>query len=347
MKTTARRISWIMYGLLLGGVMYNCKTKDVASITPFTYTFAGLDNIKLPELTQTAPAAVTVTAGTVTSSTLAAAVTSALSNISATGEIPAVVKQAGADIAQTVPAEKAASLVSGFTPDMINSGALSAEMKSQMSAIASSPALKAYMPSFTLPMVNGKPIGARIAAPTVATTAAAKAALLGGDVDACKQGATEAYNTVLGKLDATKASQTSTVNATYTQLETAANGDVAGCQAGVPAKYAPLRSTLKEQLTTSLATLNSIKSILGADLYNQLALMAYVGYFQALDNVDTIQSADGKACTATKDAKIAAAKVARDTDLNHINSNYNTALTEATTARDKAIASCHNQGTGG
>ncbi|GAB4024774.1 hypothetical protein GCM10028773_48350 [Spirosoma koreense] len=332
-----------MSGLLLGAVMYNCKTKDVASITPFTYTFSGLDNIKMPDLTPTAPAAVTVTAGTVTSSTLTSAVTSALGNISATGQVPEVVQQAGASVGQAVSAEKAAALTSSLSPDMT----LSADMKQQIAAIASNPALKAYLPTMTLPTVNGKPIGARLAAQTVATVAAAKAALLDGDADACKAAAAAAYNTVAQSLDATRASQTASVNATYAQLEAAANSDVNSCQAGVPAKYDPLRTTLKTQLTSTLATLNSIKGTLGDALYNQLALMAYVSYFQAVDNVDTIQAADVKACTATRDAKIAAAQVARDTDLGRINTSYNTVLATAAAARDKAIASCHNQGTGG
>lgn len=345
MKTIARPINWLLCGLILGTAAYSCKKKD--DVAPTTYTFAGLDNVKMPELTQTTPAAVTATAGTVTSSTLAAAVGSALSSMSASAPVPAAVQQAGAAMGQVVPASKAAAMTSSFTPDMVNSGTLSADMKKEVAAMASNASLKAYMPSYTLPTVNGKPVGARIGTAGINPVAVANSVQQNGPTDACQQAATTAYNTAVQRLDATKATQMTTVNATYTQLETAANGEVASCQAGVPAKYDGLRTTLRTQVTSSITVLNSLRATLGDALYNQLALMTYVGYFQALDNVNAIQAADLLTCPAVKDAKIAAAKTARDTDLNMVTTNYNAQVTDATAARSKAVASCHNQGNGG
>lgn len=350
MKTTYLKISWLAYGLLFATTLYNCKTKDVSSITPFSYTFPGLDNLKLPDLVQTTPAAVSVTAGSVTSSTLASAVSSAMASITATGTVPDIVQQAGASVAKAVPNDKAASLVGNLSPDLVNPATISADMKKQLESVASMPALKAYMPTYTPPMVNGKAIGGRAishSSTAIDPIAVANTVMQATDSDACKQSATTAYNTVVTSLDATRAAQTAMVNTTYTQRETAANGAVAGCQAGVPAKYTTLRATLKDQLNSSIATLNSVRSMIGDNLYNQLALMAYVGYVQSVDNVDTLQAADIQVCSATRDATIAAAKDARDTDLAQINSSYISVLLAATKARDQAIASCHNQGNGG
>lgn len=345
MKKINRPIRWLVCGLLVGTAAYSCKKKE--DVAPASYTFADLNNVKMPELTQTAPAAVTATAGTVTSSTLAAAVGSALSSMSASAPVPATVQQAGNAMGQAVTASKAAAMMSSFTADMVNSGTLSADMKKEVATLASNASLKAYMPSYTLPTVNGKPVGARIGASGITPVAVAHSVQQNGPVDACQQAATTAYNSVVQQLDAAKATQTTTINATYTQLESAANGEVAGCQAGVPTKYSGLQTTLRTQVTSTMATLNSLRATLGDALYNQLALMTYVGYFQAMDNVNTIQAADLTSCSAIKDAKIAAAKAARDTDLNAVTTNYNTQVTSATAARSKAVASCHNQGNGG
>lgn len=345
MKTITRPINWLICGLILGTTAYSCKKKD--DVEPTTYTFAGLDNIKMPELTQTTPAAVSATAGTVTSSTLAAAVGSALSSMSASGPVPAAVQQAGAAMGQAVSASKAAAMTSSFTSDMVNSGTLSADMKKEVAAMASNASLKAYMPSYTLPTVNGKPVGARIGAVGINPVAVANSVQQNGPTDACQQAATTAYNTVLQRLDAAKATQVATLNTTYAQYESAANGEVAGCQAGVPTKSEGLRTTLRTQMTSSMTVLNSVRAKLGDVLYNQLALMAYVGYFQSLDNANTVQAADLTTCSAIKDAKIAAAKTARDTDLNTVTTNYNAQVMDATAARTKAVASCHNQGNGG
>ncbi len=347
MKTSTPSLNWLVCGLLLGTTAYSCKTKDVSSITPVTYTFAGFDNVKLPEVTPTAPAAVSVTAGSITSSTMAAAVSAGLNSIAASGQVPASVQQAGAAVGQAVSASRASELASSLNPDMISSGTMSADMKKELSALANNAALKAYMPSYTLPTVNGKPVGARVGAGGITLVAVANATQQDGSSDACRQAASAAYTAVVQSLDATRTSQNTAINNNYTQLETAANAEVASCQASVPTRYTDLRTTLRTQLNSSLATLNSVRATTGDALYNQLALMMYVGYVQALTNVDTIQAADLNVCTATRDAKIAAAKTARDSDLNRITTNYNTVLSTAATVRDRAVASCHNQGNGG
>lgn len=347
MKTSTPSLNWLVCGLLLGTTAYSCKTKDVSSITPVTYTFAGFDNVKLPEVTPTAPAAVSVTAGGVTSSTLAAAVSAGLSSIASSGQVPASVQQAGAAVGQAVSASRASELASSLNPDMISSGTMSADMKKELSALANNAALKAYMPSYTLPTVNGKAVGARVGAGGITLVPVTNATQQDGSSDACRQAAATAYNTVVQSLDAARTSQNTAINSNYTQLETAANAEVASCQSSAPTRYTEQRSSLRTQLNSSLATLNSVRTTMGEALYNQMSLMMLAGYAQALTGFDTVQAADLNVCTATRDAKIAAAKTARDSDLNRVTTNYNTVLGTAATVRNQAITSCHNQGNGG
>ncbi|MFD2570777.1 hypothetical protein ACFSUS_09050 [Spirosoma soli] len=352
MKTVKSRIRLLLYVSCLAGTLYNCGTKDVEPVTPFTYTFKGFDNVKLPEVTPTAPAAVSVTAASVTSSTAAAAVSSGLSNLTATGQVPAAVQEAAANVSKAIPAEKAAQLVASFTPDVLNTvstgGKLPANLETEVKAMAANPATKGYWPTYTLPTVNGKPVGGRASAPSGASVVpATPVAYATTDDDACKAAANAAYNSAVQNLDAAKASQTAAINSNYTQLETAIKAEAAPCKAGLPAKYDPMRALAKQTLDASLANLDAGKAVLGETTYNLLKVLLLASYADGLNLFTTLQNAEAAACDATGTAKLAAAQAARDADLSKINSNYNNALSPLTRARDQAVASCHNQGNGG
>lgn len=348
MKNTNQTTRWLAYGLCLATTLYNCKTKEVASVTPLTYTFSGLDNVKLPDLTPTAPAAVSVTAATITVSPMTAALNAGLKDIAATGQVPAVVKDAASTVSAVVSTEKMASLAAAFTPDVINSltskGELPASLKADVNTIASNAAVKAYLPTYTLPQVNGKAVGARTGVNPLVPVANA---VQDASTDACSAAANAAYTTAVGRLDAARTTQTAAVNATYTQYETADNAEVPSCQSGVPAKYVALTTTAKTDLDATIANLTASREVLGEALFNTLSVLSYVTYSQTIQVYTTLMAAETNACSLTRDAKVAAAKAAQTTDLNVITTNYNTSLSDATTARDKAIAGCHNQGNGG
>lgn len=350
MKNANRGLKWLVCGLSLTTVLYNCKTKEVVTPAPVTYTFPGLDGVKLPDLKQTAPAAVSVTAATFTPSTQTDAVNGGLSDIASTGKVPAVVQQAGTDMGKAVSDDKARALVADFTADVIanlaKTGKLPASMQADVAAIAANPAVQAYMPTYTLPMVNGKPVGARSGANSHALVKPLNA-VTDGSTDACKKAANDAFAGLVTSLDLTRQAQTATVNATYSAAEAAALADVTGCQNGVASKYTPLIAGATTYLNTTLARLTAARSVLGEQLYNLLVVLTYVAYSQTMNAFATLQAAESNTCTAVKDAKVAAAKAARDADLNTITTNYNTTLTAATAARDKAVANCHNQGNGG
>lgn len=350
MKNTNQTTRWLAYSLCLATTLYNCKTKEVTTVTPGTYTFSGLDNVKLPDLTPTAPAAVSVTAATITVSPMTAALSAGLKNIAASGQVPAAVSAAASTVGGVASAEKMASLATAFTPDVVNTltskGELPASLKADVSTIAGNAAVKAYLPTYTLPQVNGKAVSARTGANALVPVAVANA-VQDVNTDACKAAATAAYTTAVGRLDATRTTQTATVNATYTQYETADNAEVPSCQSGVPAKYAALITSAKTDLDATIANLNAARETLGEESFNNLTVLSYVTYSQTIQVYATLLAAETNACSLTRDAKIAAAKIAQTTDLNTITTNYNTALVSAATARDKAIAGCHNQGNGG
>ncbi|WP_375444592.1 hypothetical protein [uncultured Fibrella sp.] len=351
MKTAKLSIRFLAYGLCLAATLYNCKTKDVDSLTPFTYTFKGFD-ATLPTVTPTQPAAVSVTASSLTSSTATAAVSSGLTNLTATGQVPAVVQAAGAAVSSAVSTSKAAELAASFSPavlaNLTTSGTLPANLQAEAAALAANPALKAYLPTFSLPTVNGKPVGGRTS--TGATTGLIEkiaATYLRADDDACKAAAAKAFADAVVVLDAGKTSQEATVNQAFATAQTSILGEVATCKSTVTTSYGSVRTNITQQFNQSIASLDAGKAVLGETLYNLLRVLYAVSYSQTLQTIATLQSADNNTCDAISTAKLAAATQAKTTDLNKITANYNATLATLTKARDQAVASCHNQGNGG
>ena len=347
MKTAKSSIRMLVYGLCLAAAMYNCKTKDVDSLTPFTYTFPGID-VKLPTVTPTAPAAVSVTASSVTTSTAAAALSAGLASMTATGQPSPAFTQATADVGKAVSAQQTAQVTAAFTPSVLSNlstnGTLPADLQAQVMAIAANPAIQAYLPKFTFPAVNGKTIGGRVGASAIVDAVAVVAAAL--DDDACKAAATAAFNTTIQNLDAAKATQTATITGQYTSAQSTIQADATSCKSGIPATYAGYKTIALQQLTSGLADLAAIKSIIGDAAYMQIQLLYYVAYANAIISLNALQLADTQACDAVAAQRLANAQAARDKDVSTINTNYNVAVATATAARDKAINSCHNQGGG-
>jgi len=209
--------------------------------------------------------------------------------------------------------------------------------------------MKAYLPTYTLPTVNGKAVGGRLGATTPGSdegsSTVATAYATTADDDACKAAANAAYTTALAGLDAAKAAQTATVTTTYSTAAAAVNAETAPCKAGIPAKYDPMKTAAQQTLNSTLASLEAAKSALGS-LYDVFKVFAYVSYAQTMSAIATLEAAETTSCDAVATAKLAAAAAARDTDLATIGGNYSGAVATLTTARDNAVKSCHNQGGG-
>ena len=337
----------VLCGLGLVAVLYNCKTKDVDSLTPFTYTFKGFDDVKLPEVKATEPAAVSVTQATVAPSVATAAVASGLAGIKASGQIPAAVQQATDNIGKVVSDEKSDQLIAAFTPTVLDNvakgGTLPAALQAEVTAMANDPALKAYFPTFTLPTVDGKAVGGR-AGVIVEAIAVAHAAL---DQDACKAAANTGFNTALDALTKAKNAQAAQINSIFAQRTGATKADVAPCKSTATTNYNSQVSALNAAKDKMLADLDDAKSVLSDKQYKLLKVLIYSSYSDTMSILDTVRKSSDKACESISDSKDAKAAKARDQDLDQINKEYNKAADALKAALAKAVASCHNQGNGG
>lgn len=337
----------LLYGACLVAVLYNCKTKDVDSLTPFTYTFKGFDNVKLPEVKATEPAAVSATQATVAPSVATAAVAGGLAGIKASGQIPAAVQQATDNIGKVVSDAKADQLIAAFTPAVLDNvakgGTLPAALQAEVTAMANDPALKAYFPTFTLPTVDGKAVGGR-AGVIVEAVAVAHAAL---DQDACKAAANSGFNTAMDALTKAKDAQVAQINSIYAQRSGATKADVAPCKSTATSSYNSQVSTLNAAKDKMLADLDDARSILSDKQYKLLKVLIYSSYSDTMSILDKVMKASEKACESISSSKDEKAARARDNDLSQINSEYNKAVAALTKAKDQAVAGCHNQGNGG
>ncbi len=322
----------LLCGLGLVAVLYNCKTKDVDSLTPFTYTFKGLDDVKLPPAPNTAPVAVSATQATVAPSVATAAVASGLADIKASGQVPAAVQQATADIGKVVSDAKADQLIAAFTPTVLDNlakgGTLPAALQAEVTAMANDPALKAYFPTFTLPTVDGIAVGGRAGGITEAI-AVANAAL---DQDACKAAANTGFNTALDALTKAKDAQVAQINSIFAQRAGATKADVAPCKSTATTNYNSQVSALNAAKDKMLADLDGAISILSDRQYKLLKVLIFSSYSDTMSILDKVMKASDKACDSISSAKDAQAAKARDKDLDQINKEYNKAADALTKA---------------
>jgi hypothetical protein len=342
-----RSISWIVYTLALTLVMYNCKKKEEPfPTTPDTEVQKELEAITVAPVTITAPAPVTSTPATLTASAQATATANDMAQLK-NGTVPASVQTASNEVKAVVSAAEINTLSSvnaSTVAAVAAGGALPANLKTIMDKVTASPAMRAYLPTFTLPTVNGTPIPARSG---VVEGTEGVEGLEGIEVeDACVQAANTAFDGVKTKLDATKASETTKVTTAYSAVIAPLAADEAACKAGIPTKYAAFRTAGQAQATQALADLDAAQSSIPADLYPVLKAFINIQLLGFLSSVNTLEAAEVKACTAITTAKTAAAAAARDADLAKVNENYNTALAAAQAKRTELVQTCHNQGGG-
>ncbi len=275
-----------------------------------------------------------------------AAVASGLANIKASGQVPAAVQQATTDVSKVVSDVKADQLIAAFTPTVLDNlakgGTLPVALQAEVTAMTSDPALKAYFPTFTLPVVDGKAVGGRVGA-IVDAIAVAHAAL---DQDACKAAASQGFNTALDALTKAKDAQAAQINSIFAQRASATKADVAPCKTTATANYDNQVSALNAARDKMLTDLDGAKSVLTDKQYKLLKVLVLSSYIDTMSVLDKVKKASEKACDSVSDAKDQKAANARDQDLSQINREYNKAVDALTKARDQAVASCHNQGSG-
>lgn len=335
------------FGLaILGAALFiqACDPKEPVVIEP---DLTKLEEVKLPDVTPTQPAAVTAVPGSVTPAPAAAV---SIGSIVAKSVTPAVTK-ATEDTKAALGTTDAKALADAFTPEVITglqtTGTLPAALQTQVNALLANPALAIYLPQVTRPTVNGTAVGGRSRAPQTAEilNAPFMAAVAN---DECKAKVEAAFEQIKATLEATKAAQDAAINAAYTQRETAINAGVPTCKAGIATGINTQLTAAKAGLDGALLAINDLAatSAVTADEAGLLRVFVLLNYTASVQSLKTLESLENQRCDQTQAAELAAAKAVQTADLARAQANLNATVSAARNAANNAAAGCHNQGSG-
>lgn len=339
-----RNLLLLTYGLALSLTMFNCKKdKDEDIQTPPTVVIDDINKITMPDVTIDAPATVEVVESKIEVSAESAALAGGLSNIAASGEVPATITAAASNVSAALSPAEIATL-SSVTPTAIAAvaagGTLSPEVKAVMDKVAGDPVLKAYIPVITLPRVGNRVITRVGAAEAIELVSLIEVS------DACLKVGEDAFNAKKTELDNKKNTETTRVTTAYQTVIQPYAGAETTCKDNVGTKYTTIKAGINAQVTSALSDLTNAKAVLGDATYEILNALVNISGLSAYDAVNTLIAADGAACTAIRTQNTAAAEAARVANQAKVDAAYTTAINEATTARNAALAACHNQGSG-
>jgi hypothetical protein len=355
MKTITRDRTWLVGCLFMALFLHNCTPPNEGPSNE--YLFTDLRNLKMPETKLRVAAPTVVTPATVTSSTLAAAVTNGIVGIPGSGQVPPVVSQAiaNANSAFAAVGTTAGTIAGGFTPEVIttltSTGLLPAGLQGPITALRTNPTLQPYFPAASLPQVNGQTVTpTTISLPTPTPAPVTPAVVLNPvnytGPDACFKQANDLFDQVTVNLNINRVSQINSVSATYAQEKTAADGEVSNCAASTLNKYSQLTSAARTALNGSLASLQAARPTLGEANYTTLLALTYVQYANLIQIYTDFQKAELNTCVIERDMRIASALVARDANISLINEAFNATVRTAQNLVLQLLDSCHNQGSG-
>lgn len=356
-RTNHFKIASLSLVLFLAIGLYNCKPKETTPEIPDFTT--GYKDVKLPDLTQSTPAAVTTTPGTITTSAAATAASSGL----ASGTVTAAVTSTAADMQKAVSPADAGKIATAFTPSvvttMLSGGALPAELSTSMKAMASNAALASYLPKVTYPSVNGTVVSGLvketdfstkdapvIALPDFITSGTAPDVFAGVNDSPCTKAAEDAFNAAKKPLDDGRAAQEKIVNDTYASRVLGISST--SCKAGATTALTTAATAAKAKLDQQLAGLNTLltNKAISQETYNLLSFFVYFDLYNSVVAATAFYGATVKACDVASDTAKASAKAAQNTDLTKIQAAYGTAISTMQTTLNAAYKTCHDQGQG-
>ena len=332
---------------LMAMSLYNCKPEPSEPEVPkFEEEYK---DVKLPDVTPTKPAAVTMTTGSVQASAAVADLSTGL----ASGTVTPGITAAATEMQKIIAPEAAAKLTEAFTPAVIKSmtsgGTLPANLKTQLDAIASNPSFAAYLPKITYPTVNGKPITGfiketnSIGNESISVFPDYAVAQI---TSPCTIAARDAYNAVRKTLDEGRTAQRTAILNEYNTSVSAANATATAGKNGLAAIYNSQRNTATQSLNQALAILETSKATLGNDFYNMLTLLYLSSYNSVIEVFNLLQKADEAAYNNAATEAIANAATARDNDYGRVQTNYNNSLALIDTKLEASFKTCHDQGQG-
>jgi hypothetical protein len=320
-------------------ILFNCKKdKDEEILAPPTELIDDINNVTMPPIVITPPAPVEVEEAKVELTAESAAFTDGLAGLAASGEIPASVTAAAAQVEAVLsPAEMAT--LNEVTPEVIAAvaagGDLTPALQAVVAKVQADPALNAYLPVFTFPKVNGVTIGARIA--TIEQISLIEVS------DQCLNLGKSAYQNQLINLAAQKAVANRIITSAYQGEIDLLSSRETSCKNSVPSTVAAYRLLLDAQASGAYAYLAVAEAQLG-HMYPILNGFITVQVLAAHKELTALETAMNEACIETTKARIKSAQDARDADLTVNTANYIKAVNELTAARNEALAACHNQG---
>ena len=356
MKTITRKTIWSVCVLGTALLLTNCERQKDEPLD--LYTFTDLRNLTMPATTLRAAAAVTVTPATLTPSALATAASNGYATAATTGQVPAAVTQAASSMGAALSGAgwPAPAFVSNFTPDVINTlvaqGAIPGSLQTTVSTLAANPSVQGYLPTVTYPTVNGQPVTPTTTTlpvptpPAITVPVTLKAVNYAGS-DACFKAANDLFDATTAGFETNRLGQVAAVNTTYGQAKSGADNGVADCATNTLATYKAAVAGAKGQLDANVANLNAARSVLGEQNYFNLLALSYVQFTRVVGLYITLQTTELNTCTLVRDAKIAEARVARDTNISAINVTFNGTVASAQAIVLRLLDSCHNQGAGG
>ncbi|PLK44446.1 hypothetical protein [Emticicia sp. TH156] len=356
MKTTnALKFVSLSACLLLATGLYNCKPKESEPEIPkFEEEYK---NVKLPEITIVKPAEVVLVPGKVEEPK---AVTSLSAELT-TGTVTPALTAAATDMEKIVSADKAAEINAAFTDDVINKLAkgepIPASLKASIDAIAANPAFAAYLPSLTLPTVNGKPVTGIVKElpfknnqPLFTIPDYAIAAIN----SPCTDSAQAAFNRAKTNLDNARLQQRANVTNSYNQnVASISNTE---CLSSIQTVLNSTLATSLNVFNSRLVFINSIRNpssrikspanTLANPVTQLIKTLFIVNFTTQINTINTLSVVSNTACDTEKAEKLKAAETARDTNFATIENNYNAALATLQATLTKSFQTCHDQGQG-
>ncbi|OJW76160.1 MAG: hypothetical protein BGO59_03285 [Spirosoma sp. 48-14] len=345
-----------MYGLGFVILMYACRNETSEPLKPFDTAALTkqLKDLQLPNLRATPPNAVSTTAGVITPSATANAVYNGIANNPTTS---GAVSQAVIDMNNALAATSNTStdINNSFTPQVLNTlatgGGLPTALQSKVDALTGNSNLQSYLPTYSYPTVNNQTVGPTTAAVTGPTpiTVQVKAINIApinypSSGDPCFKAANDLFDDKIAGLSTDLSSQIATINQSYDQSKSAAEGERPSCVSDKVSQYANLIVAAQQGLNTNITNLNSAQGALGTANYNTLKSLIYVLYAYQIQLYYKVQTAEINVCAIKSTLMVAEAKVARDTDLITTITNYNATIQTAQKLVLELYDSCHNQG---
>lgn len=332
--------------ILAALLLHNCKKKETDPLEPNPGLVTDIENVELAPVTLDEPEPVTTTESSITTSPAVAELATGLAALAAGGPVPESLSSAAADVSGSLEAGEISALASvdaSTISTIAAGGELPSELKTIMDKVAADDKLKAYLPSFTLPTVQGQSISARIAADATGRLHEPDDIMVS---DECLQKANDAFNAAKTKLDASKASELEKVAAAYNAAIAPLAANQATCTSGLDAKYEALSEAAINTSNSASTALDAGRAALGEELYQVLKALNTIALLGHLSSLNTLKAADANACIAITTAATNAAQAARDANTAKVESAYQSALSEATDLRAQLLESCHNQGGG-